>query len=48
MTARVVECTIQMNMVEGEDFNPFEKEISDAEAIRQAVSSFADTIRRAA
>ena len=44
---RTIRCTIEMNMIEGEHFNPQEKQISDKEATKRAVWAFVDLLRQA-
>lgn len=44
MPERIVRCTIEMDMIEGEHFNPTFKDISDLEASGFAISNFLDVI----
>ena len=43
---RVVRCTIEMDLVEGEHFNPTDTPSTDEETTYMAVSSFVDTLRQ--
>jgi hypothetical protein len=44
---RVVQCTIEMNLVEGEHFNISNMNLSDEDCINAAVASFVDMIQQA-
>lgn len=41
---RVIRCTIEMDLIEGEHFNPFNHDISDELAISYAITSFLDNL----